>query len=211
MKVHCSILKFVVTSLALVACVAPLAAPWGELANDSSAQGSFVQVIFDENGTPLSKTTGEFRALRPSYIDWRTDRPERQRYLINDEAFWQQDEELGIVIKRDTLSAANTPLRFIWGDMAAGSDVTVIEMTDTTLGVDAMIGTALQRVIAEWKGQNTLAISSVDALGQRTVVTLTIDTRESLSPRDFSFELPPAFDLYDETSSRGLIGEKLIR
>lgn len=211
MELNSSILKFVVTSMALIASAAVLGAPWGALATDSSAQGDFTQVILDEDGARLSETTGGFRVLRPNYIDWQTERPERQRYLINDEAFWQQDEELGIVIKRDTLSAANTPLRFIWGDMAAGSDVTVIEMTDTTLGVDAMIGTALQRVIAEWKGQNTLAISSVDALGQRTVVTLTIDTRESLSPRDFSFELPPAFDLYDETSSRGLIGEKLIR
>lgn len=211
MKLHYSILQFVVTSVALVACAAPLAAPWGELANDSSAQGSFLQVIFDENGTPLSETTGEFRALRPNYIDWRTNRPERQRYLINDEAFWQQDDELGIVIKRDALSAANTPLRFIWGDTAADSDLTVIERTDTTLGVDAMIGTTLQRVIAEWKGQDTLVISTVDALEQQTVVTLTIDTRESLTPRDFSFELPPAFDLYDETSSEGLIGAELIR
>ena len=115
MELNSSILKFVVTSMALIASAAVLGAPWGALATDSSAQGDFTQVILDEDGARLSETTGGFRVLRPNYIDWQTERPERQRYLINDEAFWQQDEELGIVIKRDTLGAANTPLRFIWG------------------------------------------------------------------------------------------------
>ena len=197
--------------MALIASAAVLGAPWGALATDSSAQGDFTQVILDEDGARLSETTGGFRVLRPNYIDWQTERPERQRYLINDEAFWQQDEELGIVIKRDTLGAANTPLRFIWGDLPEENDVTVIERSDTTLSVDALIGAELQRVTAEWKGQETLVISTTDALGQQTVVTLTIETRGSLSPADFDFKLPTSFELYDETSTQSLIVEEPMR
>ena len=208
MKLHCFALKVAIVSIALMTSTASVGAPWGALASDSSAQGGFSQVIFDENGTSLSETTGGFRVMRPNYIDWQTHRPEQQRYLVNDEAFWQQDDGLGIVIKRDTLSAASTPLRFIWGDVDANSDVTVIDRTDTTLSVDAVIGTEVQRVIAEWKGQDTLVISTMDALGQQTVVTLTIDTRESLSPTDFRFILPSYFELYDETSPQSLIGEE---
>jgi len=204
------ILKFVVTSVALIASAASFGTPWGALATDSSAHGGFTQVIFDENGTQLTETTGGFRVLRPNYIDWQTVRPERQRYLVNDEAFWQQDEELGIVIKRDTLGAANTPLRFIWGDLPEENDVTVIERSDTTLSVDAVIGSELQRVTAEWKGQDTLVISTTDALGQQTVVTLTIETRGSLSPADFDFKLPTSFELYDETSPQSPIDEESI-
>ena len=211
MELNSSILKFVVTSMALIASAAVLGAPWGALATDSSAQGDFTQVILDEDGARLSETTGGFRVLRPNYIDWQTERPERQRYLINDEAFWQQDEELGIVIKRDTLGAANTPLRFIWGDLPEENDVTVIERSDTTLRVDALIGAELQRVTAEWKGQETLVISTTDALGQQTVVTLTIETRGSLSPADFDFKLPTSFELYDETSTQSLIVEEPMR
>ena len=211
MELNSSILKFVVTSMALIASAAVLGAPWGALATDSSAQGDFTQVILDEDGARLSETTGGFRVLRPNYIDWQTERPERQRYLINDEAFWQQDEELGIVIKRDTLGAANTPLRFIWGDLSEENDVTVIERSDTTLSVDALIGAELQRVTAEWKGQETLVISTTDALGQQTVVTLTIETRGSLSPADFDFKLPTSFELYDETSPQSLIVEEPMR
>lgn len=211
MELNSSILKFVVTSMALIASAAVLGAPWGALATDSSAQGDFTQVILDEDGARLSETTGGFRVLRPNYIDWQTERPERQRYLINDEAFWQQDEELGIVIKRDTLGAANTPLRFIWGDLPEENDVTVIERSDTTLRVDALIGAELQRVTAEWKGQETLVISTTDALGQQTVVTLTIETRGSLSPADFDFKLPTSFELYDETSPQSLIVEEPMR
>lgn len=211
MELNSSILKFVVTSMALIASAAVLGAPWGALATDSSAQGDFTQVILDEDGARLSETTGGFRVLRPNYIDWQTERPERQRYLINDEAFWQQDEELGIVIKRDTLGAANTPLRFIWGDLPEENDVTVIERSDTTLSVDALIGAELQRVTAEWKGQETLVISTTDALGQQTVVTLTIETRGSLSPADFDFKLPTSFELYDETSPQSLIVEEPMR
>ncbi len=211
MELNSSILKFVVTSMALIASAAVLGAPWGALATDSSAQGDFTQVILDEDGARLSETTGGFRVLRPNYIDWQTERPERQRYLINDEAFWQQDEELGIVIKRDTLGAANTPLRFIWGDLPEENDVTVIERSDTTLSVDALIGAELQRVTAEWKGQETLVISTTDALGQQTVVTLTIETRGSLSPADFDFKLPTSFELYDETSTQSLIVEEPMR
>ncbi len=211
MKLNHSILKFVVTSVVLIASAASLGAPWGALATDSSAQGGFTQVILDENGARLSETTGGFRVLRPNYIDWRTERPERQRYLVTDDAFWQQDDELGIVIKREALRAANTPLRFIWGDLPEEGDVTVIERTDTTLSVDAVIGTELQRVIAEWKGQDTLVISTMDALGQQTVVTLTIETRGALSPADFDFKLPASFELYDETSSLSPIDEESIR
>ena len=211
MELNSSILKFVVTSMALIASAAVLGAPWGALATDSSAQGDFTQVILDEDGARLSETTGGFRVLRPNYIDWQTERPERQRYLINDEAFWQQDEELGIVIKRDALGAANTPLRFIWGDLPEENDVTVIERSDTTLRVDALIGAELQRVTAEWKGQETLVISTTDALGQQTVVTLTIETRGSLSPADFDFKLPTSFELYDETSTQSLIVEEPMR
>lgn len=211
MELNSSILKFVVTSMALIASAAVLGAPWGALATDSSAQGDFTQVILDEDGARLSETTGGFRVLRPNYIDWQTERPERQRYLINDEAFWQQDEELGIVIKRDTLGAANTPLRFIWGDLPEENDVTVIERSDTTLSVDALIGAELQRVTAEWKGQETLVISTTDALGQQTIVTLTIETRGSLSPADFDFKLPTSFELYDETSTQSLIVEEPMR
>ena len=211
MKLNNSILKFVVTSAALIASAASLGAPWGALATDSSAQGGFTQVILDENGARLSETTGGFRVLRPNYIDWQTERPERQRYLLNADAFWQQDDELGIVIKRDTLSAANTPLRFIWGDLPEDSDVTVIERTDTTLSVDAVIGAELQRVTAEWKGQDSLVISTTDALGQQTVVTLTIETRGALSPADFDFKPPNSFELYDETSPQSLIIDDPIR
>lgn len=211
MTVRFSILKCVVTALALIGSTASLGAPWGALATDSSAQGSFTQVIFDEDGTRLSETAGGFRVLRPNYIDWQTERPERQRYLVNDEAFWQQDEELGIVIKRDTLSAANTPLRFIWGDLPEDNDVTVVDRSDTILSVDAVIGTELQRVIAEWRGQDTLVISTMDVLGQQTVVTLTIETRGALSPADFDFKLPTSFELYDETSPQSLIVDDAMR
>ena len=211
MTVRFSILKWVVTGLALIGSTASLGASWGALASDSSAQGDFTQVILDEEGTRLSETTGGFRVLRPNYIDWQTERPERQRYLVNDEAFWQQDEELGVVIKRDTLRATNTPLRFIWGDLPEDSDVTVIERTDTTLSVDAVIGAELQRVTAEWKGQDSLVISTTDALGQQTVVTLTIETRGALSPADFDFKSPNSFELYDETSPQSLIVEEPIR
>ena len=211
MTVRFSILKWVVTGLALIGSTASLGASWGALASDSSAQGDFFQVILDEEGTRLLETTGGFRVLRPNYIDWQTERPERQRYLVNDEAFWQQDEELGIVIKRDTLRATNTPLRFIWGDLPEDSDVTVIERTDTTLSVDAVIGAELQRVTAEWKGQDSLVISTTDALGQQTVVTLTIETRGALSPADFDFKSPNSFELYDETSPQSLIVEEPIR
>ena len=211
MTVRLSILKFFVAGLALIGSTASMGAPWGALATDSSAQGDFTQVILDETGTRLSETTGEFRVLRPNYIDWKTERPERQRYLVNDEAFWQQDEELGIVIKRDTLGAANTPLRFIWGDLPEDNDVTVIERSDTTLSLDTMIGAELQRVIAEWRGQDTLVISTTDALGQQTVVTLMIETRGALSPADFDFNLPTSFELYDETTPQSLIVDDPMR
>jgi len=211
LKLNSSILKVVVASVALIAPVAALGAPWGALATDSSAQGDFTQVTLDEEGTRLSETTGGFRVLRPNYIDWQTERPERQRYLVNDEAFWQQDEELGIVIKRDTLRATNTPLRFIWGDLPEDSDVIVLERTDTPLSVDAVIGAELQRVTAEWKGQDSLVISTTDALGQQTVVTLTIETRGALNPADFDFKPPNSFELYDETSPQSLIVEEPIR
>ena len=136
MKLNSSILKVLVTSVALIASAAAVGAPWGALATDSSAQGDFTQVTLDDEGIRLSETTGGFRVLRPNYIDWQAERPERQRYLVNDEAFWQQDEELGIVIKRDALRATNTPLRFIWGDLPEDSDVTVIEsdLSEVTLG-----------------------------------------------------------------------------
>ena len=211
MKLNSSILNFVVAGVALIASVTASGEPWGALATDSSAQGDFTQVILDEDGTRLSETIGRFRVLRPNYIDWQTERPERQRYLVNDQAFWQQDEDLGIVIKRDTLSAANTPLRFIWGDLPEDSDVTVIERTEMTLSVDAVIGADLQRVTAEWKGQDSLVISTTDALGQQTVVTLTIKTRGALNPADFDFKPPNSFELYDETSPQSLMVEELIR
>ena len=77
--------------------------------------------------------------------------------------------------------------------------------------MDALIGAELQRVTAEWKGQETLVISTTDALGQQTVVTLTIETRGSLSPADFDFKLPTSFELYDETSTQSLIVEEPMR
>lgn len=189
---------------ALLALVMPLSvqsSDWGVLATDNSAQGSYSQWVFNEDGSRLSETVGVFRVHRPSYIDWRVIRPEQQRYLLNDEAFWQQDDELAIVIKRDRIDAAQTPLRFIWGNVDQLSGAELVERTDNRLVVVTKVGNVSQRVTAVWEDDSTLVVSTTDDFGQRTVITLIIERKNELQPSDFEYDQPASLELYDETTS----------
>lgn len=166
-----------------------------------TAQADFRQTVYDdEQGTLLSDTvTGSMRLLRPRYLFWEYDAPQRMVLAADGEQFWVYDPELQQATVQPLADAlAGTPLRLLLDD-SSDPDSWQISPLQQRLGLD-WLRVATPDSIQEWTlglRDGTLEyLMFTNDLGHRVQLQLTnLTINRALDPGSFAYQPPPGTDI----------------
>ena len=139
----------------------------------------FQQSTLDSKGASITEMTGALAISSESIFYWKTDPPFSQVIVADGEALWVFDEDLYQVQVRpldDTLTAS--PAAILSGDLdVLGSRFQVIEERTGTIAVYALEPRATdevtRQIVLRFDGARLLDLSIEDALGNRSLVSLT--------------------------------------
>lgn len=82
------------------------------LAARQGMAGEFTQEIFSSEGVLLERSSGEFALLRPRYLRWEIESPDRQLLIASDGRLTQVDWDLEVVVERQIPQDQRSP--FDW-------------------------------------------------------------------------------------------------
>lgn len=139
----------------------------------------FQQSTLDSKGSSITEMTGALAIASESIFYWKTDPPFSQVIVADGEVLWVFDEDLYQVQVRpldDTLTAS--PAAILSGDLdVLGSRFQVIEERTGTIAVYALEPRATdevtRQIVLRFDGSRLLDLSLEDALGNRSLVSLT--------------------------------------
>ena len=139
----------------------------------------FQQSTLDSKGASITEMTGALAIASESIFYWKTDPPFSQVIVADGEVLWVFDEDLYQVQVRpldDTLTAS--PAAILSGDLdVLGSRFQVIEERTGTIAVYALEPRATdevtRQIVLRFDGSRLLDLSIEDALGNRSLVSLT--------------------------------------
>ena len=139
----------------------------------------FQQSTLDSKGSSITEMTGALAIASESIFYWKTDPPFSQVIVADGEVLWVFDEDLYQVQVRpldDTLTAS--PAAILSGDLdVLGSRFQVIEERIGTIAVYALEPRATdevtRQIVLRFDGARLLDLSIEDALGNRSLVSLT--------------------------------------
>ena len=139
----------------------------------------FQQSTLDSKGSSITEMTGALAISSESIFYWKTDPPFSQVIVADGEVLWVFDEDLYQVQVRpldDTLTAS--PAAILSGDLdVLGSRFQVIEERTGTIAVYALEPRATdevtRQIVLRFDGARLLDLSIEDALGNRSLVSLT--------------------------------------
>ena len=161
----------------------------------SSMQGDFSQRQFGDGDNVLSRSSGEFKLLRPFFFSWEIRSPDNQLIVANAEYLWHYDIDLQTATRRPVVGNVEaSPLQILGGDESALRDQYSVtrDADDTfTLTPDGD-GHSFRRLTVTFAGDAIGRMDILDKLGQRVVVDFNnVDTQTPLTGKDFEFT-PPA-------------------
>lgn len=172
-----------------------------QLAQIEQLRGQFIQHQYDEQGEPLSESTGQFSLLRPGYFSWDIQSPDSQLVIATPDYLWHYDRDLDTATRRNVgASPAVSPLQLLGGDTSALAEHYHIEsVADGAFRLTPLDATSsFQHLTLHLSAAGQLqAMDFIDALNQRLAVEFSgLDTTTPLSAADFAFEPPPEADLF---------------
>ena len=134
-------------------------------------------------GSPINQITGELAIESETTFYWKTDPPLSQVIVADGEVLWVFDEDLFQVQVRpldDALAAS--PAAILGGDLdVLGSRFRVTEDRSGTTAVYRLEPSATdevtRRIVLRFDGSRLLDLAIDDALGNRSLVTLTAVTQ----------------------------------
>ena len=161
----------------------------------------FQQSTLDSKGASITEMTGALAIASESIFYWKTDPPFSQVILADGEVLWVFDEDLFQVQVRpldDTLTAS--PAAILSGDLdVLGSRFQVTEERTGTIAVYALEPRATdevtRQIVLRFDGARLLDLSIEDALGNRSLVSLTEVKYGKPSSALFKFIPPEGADV----------------
>ena len=160
----------------------------------SHMQGDFSQRQFGDGDNVLSRSSGEFKLLRPFFFSWEIRSPDNQLIVANAEYLWHYDIDLQTATRRPVVGNVEaSPLQILGGDESALRDQYSVtrDADDTfTLTPDGD-GHSFRRLTVTFAGDAIGRMDILDKLGQRVVVDFNnVDTQTPLTGKDFEFTPP---------------------
>jgi outer membrane lipoprotein carrier protein len=167
-------------------------------------QGDFTQILFDDDGTVLEESQGEFALERPGKFYWHTLEPFEQLLVSDQQYLWLYDPDLEQVTRRsyDEQQVRGTPAAILSDDLDGLGDNFSVRYQGEDKGqvmfslrpqVDKEL---FQELLLAFTDEGLTEISVRDNLGQLTIFTL-VDVRrnEPVDQQVFKFEPPEGVDV----------------
>ena len=161
----------------------------------------FQQSTFDSKGASITKMTGALAIASDSIFYWKTNPPFSQVIVADGEVLWVFDEDLYQVQVRpldDTMTAS--PAAILSGDLdVLGSRFQVTEERTGTIAVYALEPRATdevtRQIVLRFDGARLLDLAIEDALGHRSLVSLTEVKYGKPASTLFKFKPPDGADV----------------
>ena len=161
----------------------------------------FQQSTLDSKGASITEMTGALAIASESIFYWKTNPPFSQVIVADGEVLWVFDEDLYQVQVRpldDTMTAS--PAAILSGDLdVLGSRFQVTEERTGTIAVYALEPRATdevtRQIVLRFDGARLLDLSIEDALGNRSLVSLTEVKYGKPSSALFKFIPPEGADV----------------
>ena len=166
-----------------------------------SFSAEFKQSILDQEGAPINQMTGELSIVSSSIFYWKTNPPFSQVIVADNEVLWVFDEDLYQVQVRpiDDAIAASPAAILTGGPDTLGSRFRVTDERKNTMAVYRLVPRAsdevTRQIVLRFEGDQLVDLSIEDALGNRSLVTLTAVTHDQPSPERFEFTPPDDADV----------------
>ena len=184
------------------------AALWTRLAALKQAQGRFEQVLYSERGELLERSSGRYALLKPGFLRWEIERPDRQRLIVAEGQIWHYDIDLATATRRSlrrgetfsaldllTADAASLRPRF---QVEGPGDNSAENSGDKRYRLRPLFpGAEFVALELVWRDGRLRAMSIRDRSARRIHLTLTPDpAAPTLQPGDFAFEPPPEVEVF---------------
>ena len=187
--------------VSLVASAAPIESLARLLEPYRVFSADFKQSTLDPEGSPINQMTGELAIASQSTFYWKTNPPFSQVIVADGEVLWVFDEDLYQVQVRpldDALAAS--PAAILSGDLEMlGSRFQVTEDRFATMAVYQLEPRATdevtRQIVLRFDGSRLLDLAIEDALGNRSLVTLTAVMQGKPSNALFQFTPPEGVDV----------------
>ena len=187
--------------MSLVATAAPIEGLVRLLEPYRAFSADFKQSTLDPEGSPINQMNGELAIASQSTFYWKINPPFSQVIVADGEVLWVFDEDLFQVQVRpldDALAAS--PAAILSGDLEMlGSRFQVTEDRFGTMAVYRLEPRATdevtRQILLRFDGSRLVDLSIEDALGNRSLVTLTAVMQGKPSNTLFTFTPPEGADV----------------
>ena len=161
----------------------------------------FQQSTLDAKGSSITEMTGALAIASESIFYWKTNPPFSQVIVADGEVLWVFDEDLNQVQVRpfeNTLAAS--PAAIFSGDLdVLGSRFQVTEERSGSIAIYTLEPRATdevtRQIVLRFDGTRLLDLSIEDALGNRSLVSLTEVKHGKLADALFQFTPPEGADV----------------
>ena len=153
--------------------------------------GQFIQRIVTPEGELLETSEGQFSLLRPHFMRWQIESPDRQLLIVNENTLTQIDWDLEVVSSRAMTPDNRSALDWLMApadELQQTFDITRSSRQATIIPRERI--SAFQRLEIEFEEVSLQwELSLTDSAGQILTVTLTEDP--DVMPTRPDFDAPP--------------------
>ena len=183
---------------------------WARLAGLDQAQGRFEQALYSERGELLERSSGRYALLKPGFLRWEIERPDRQRLVVAAGQIWHYDIDLATATRRalrrgesfsalDLLTADTASLRQRFQVEVLGDNSDENSGDQRYRLLPLFPGAEFAVLELTWRDGRLRAMSIRDRSAQRIQLALTPDPAAApLQAQDFAFEPPPGVEVFAE-------------
>ena len=183
---------------------------WARLADLNQAQGRFEQTLYSERGELLERSSGRYALLKPGFLRWEIERPDRQRLVVAAGQIWHYDIDLATATRRALRRGESfSALDLLTADTASLRQRFQVEVLGDNSGENSggqryrllplFPGAEFAVLELTWRDGRLRAMSIRDRSAQRIQLALTPDPAAApLQAQDFAFEPPPGVEVFAE-------------
>ena len=159
------------------------------LAERQGMAGRFIQEILSSEGEVLERSAGGFALLRPRYLRWEIESPDRQLLIASDDRLTQVDWDLEVVVERQIPQEQRSPFDWLLASRAELEAAFSIEMGERTAILTPYDSRALyRRLEITYEPASGWQLKAADRGGQ--VLSIDLSEDRERPPRAADFVVP---------------------
>ncbi|MBI3222467.1 MAG: outer membrane lipoprotein chaperone LolA [Nitrosomonadales bacterium] len=177
----------------------------GFIAATHSAQASFTQAVFDQNGKRMQSASGTMQFQRPGKFRWTYQKPYEQIIVGDGEKFWLYDADLNqVTVKKLDAALGGSPAALLSGSNEIERGFTLKEAgTQDDLewlqAIPKSQDSSFEKIRMAFNAQAELIVMELhDTFGHKTVLRFSAMQRNPKLPvQQFQFVPPKGADVLE--------------